>query len=79
MGKVKLNLKGINKIMTSQGANDVVRRKLKAMEQSAGPGFEAVMHPHKWTARGYLRTADAEGARRQADERVLERVVTERS
>lgn len=77
--KVKLNLLGINKIMTSRGVSDVVRREAKKRADSAGPGFEAVIAPHRWTARAYIRTADAEGARRQANEKVLERVVSERS
>jgi hypothetical protein len=77
-GKVKLNLPGINKIMTSKGARAVVRRELQRMEVSAGEGFEAVERPHRWTARGFVQTADVEGARRQAREKVLERVVSEK-
>jgi hypothetical protein len=78
MTNLKLNLPGINKIMTGKGARALVRRELNRMEASAGEGFEAVERPHRWTARGYVQTADAAGARRQAREKVLERVASEK-
>jgi hypothetical protein len=77
--KVQLNLKAINQIMTSAKVRSVVSREARRMANSAGPGFEAVDRPHKWTARSYVQTDGQEGARRQADEKVLERVVTEKS
>lgn len=77
--RVKLNLRGLNQIMTSPGARKVVRDNTERMADSAGEGFEAVQRPHRWTARGYVQTVDHEGRRRQANERVLERVVTEKS
>lgn len=71
--KVKLNIRGLNKIMTGPEVTAQVARRTKRMAAAAGEGFEAVMIPHKYTARGYVRTADAEGAIRQAREKVLER------
>ena len=76
--QVKLNLRGLNRLMTSRGVTDRVRREARRMAESAGPGFEAVVSPHPYTARAYVQTADREGRRRQADEHVLERVVSER-
>lgn len=76
-GNVKLNLRGINRLMTSPGVRRVAREKAQRMAASAGEGFEAVSRPHPWTAREYVQTADAEGRKRQADEHVLERVVSE--
>lgn len=73
--RVKLNLPGLNKIMTSAPVQAEVARRAKRMADAAGPGFEAVVNPHKYTARAFVRTADAKGARRQADEAVLERVM----
>lgn len=78
MTNLKLNLPGINKIMTGKGARALLRRNLDRMAGSAGEGFEAVERPHRWTARGYVQTADAEGRHRQADEKVLERIVSEK-
>lgn len=77
--KPKLNLPGINKLMTSAPVTALVAREARRMAASAGEGFEAVVKPHKWTARGYVQTADARGRRRQADEKVLERVASEKS
>lgn len=79
MIKVKLNLPGLNRLMTSPGARAVVRENAQRMAASAGDGFEAVERPHRWTARAYVQTADRTGRRRQVDEHVLERVVSEKA
>lgn len=73
---VKLNLRGINRLMTSPGVRRMLRERAEQMAAAAGEGFEAVSRPHPWTAREYVQTADAAGRRRQADEHVLERVVS---
>lgn len=77
--KVTLNLRGLNRLMTSRGVSDRVRREAQRMAASAGEGFESVVAPHPWTARAYVRTADGVGRKRQSDEKVLERVVSEKS
>lgn len=77
--KIKLNLPALNKIMTSPGAANLLRKEAQQRAAAAGEGFEAVVHPHKWTARAYVQTADDAGRRRQANEKVLERIITERS
>lgn len=71
--KVKLNLPGLNKIMTSAPVQAEVARRAKRMADVAGEGFEAVVNPHKYTARAFVRTADAKGRKRQAEDAVLER------
>ena len=50
----------------------------EAMAADAGAGFEYRSSRHKWTGRGFVGVADAAGARRQAREAVLERVVSRR-
>lgn len=72
---VKLNLRGINAVMTSRAVSAVVARKAKQMQEIAGPDFEANIVPHRYTARAYIRAANYEGAKRQASEKVLERAL----
>lgn len=72
---VKLNLAGINVVMTSQGAQALVDRLGKQMAAGAGDGFEYVARPHRYTARGYVQTNSVRGRRRQAKEAALERVL----
>jgi hypothetical protein len=69
--KVKLNLRGINALMRSAPVQAEVARRLQRGAAAAGEGFEAVVKPHQYTARGFVQTADAEGRRREADEKVL--------
>ncbi len=75
---VRLNIRGINKIMTSPEVTAIVARRARMMAEQAGPDFEANIVPHKYTARAYVRAANAQGAKRQADEAVLERVLGSR-
>jgi len=72
--RVKLNLRGINQLMASRKVQDRLDEVGAEMAGDAGSGFEYEASPHKWTARGYVQVADGDGARRQADEAVLERV-----
>lgn len=75
--RVKLNLKGINALMTSQPVQAEVARRAHRMAREAGDGFEAVVKPHRWTARAFVQTDldNPDGARRQATDHVLERVL----
>lgn len=75
---VKLNLRGLNALMTSAPVTAVVAREARRMAQQAGPDFEADIVPHKWTARAFVRPANAEGRKQQADNAVLERVMGSR-
>jgi len=69
---VKLNLSGINAVMTSPAAQALVDRLGKQVASDAGDGFEYVPRPHRYTARGYVQTGDARARRRQAKEAALE-------
>lgn len=76
--KVKLKLPGINKVMKSAPVKELVELTAYHMFEAAGDGFNALIVPHKWTPRAYIQTDDEVGRRRQAEEHVLERVVTRR-
>lgn len=76
MANVRLNLRGINEIMTSRPVTALVVREARRMAAEAGPNFEANIVPHKWTARAYVRPANVAGMREQADNAVLERVIS---
>lgn len=76
MANVRLNLRGINEIMTSRPVTALVVREARRMATEAGPNFEANIVPHKWTARAYVRPANVAGMREQADNAVLERVIS---
>lgn len=73
--RVKLNLRGLNELMRSSAVQARVDRLGRQMAERAGEGFEYVARPHPWTARGYVQVADGDGARRQARDAVLERVI----
>lgn len=75
--RVKLDLRGLNRLMSSKGVQDRVDEIGRSMADDAGAGFEYSAGPHRWTARGFVQT-NGEGARRQAKDAVLERVVTRR-
>lgn len=72
---VRLKIRGINELMTSRPVTALVVREARRMAAEAGPNFEADIVPHKWTARAYVRPANAAGAREQAENAVLERVI----
>lgn len=72
---VKLNIKGIRSILKGPGATAEVARLAHRGAQQAGDGFGSVVKPGKYTARAFIQTEDAAGAKRQSDEAVLERVV----
>ena len=73
---VKLNLPGINRLMRSEAVQAQLDRLGQDMAADAGEGFEYVAKPHRYTARGYVQVASGDGARRQARDAVLERVMT---
>jgi len=75
---VRLKIRGINAVMTSREVTSIVVRRARLMAQQAGPDFEANIVPHKYTARAFVRPANAQGAKQQADHAVLERVVGSR-
>ena len=74
--RVKLNQRGVREFLKSQPiVSDIAQRTARGA-RAAGVGFERQMQMNKAnTARGVVRTADAEGRRREADEKVLARVL----
>lgn len=76
--KVNLKLSGINRVMTSPGVTAMVVREARRMAEQAGSNFEYNPSPHRWTARAYVRPANAAGRKEQADNAVLERVMGSR-
>lgn len=73
---LRLNLRGLNTLMRAQ--QSAVDREGQRMAANAGPDFEYVARPHKWTARGYVQPANARGMREQKRNAVLERVLGSR-
>lgn len=55
VGKAKLNIRAINRLMTSQPVTAEVARRAHRIRAAAGDDFEVVVNPHKWTARAYVR------------------------
>lgn len=76
--QVRLNLPALNRLMAGNTMQAQADRIGRAMAADAGAGFEYRPRRHRWTAGGVVGTADVEGARRQADDAVLERVVSRR-
>lgn len=76
--RVKLKLPGLNKLMRSAPVQAEVDRVGRRVAAAAGEGFAySTPRPHKWTARGYVQTNSADGAKRQAEDAVLERAISE--
>ena len=61
--------------MKSDPVQSEVARRAQRIAAEAGPGFEMVVKPARYTARAFVRTADAAGAVRQARDNVLERAL----
>lgn len=72
---VQVNLRGLNRLMASDRMQALVDRRGAAMAAAAGENFEYVSRRHKWTARGFVRPANAEGRREEAREKRLNRAL----
>lgn len=73
--RVQLKLKGLNALMTSPAATSEVVRAAQKIQRAAGPDFEINVVPHRYTARAYVRAANARGMRAEARDKVLTRAV----
>lgn len=73
--RVKLKMGGVRAILRGPEATSEIAKRVKRGAAAAGPGIEAVVKPHKYTARGYVQTATAEGRKREANEKVLLRAL----
>lgn len=72
---VKLNLAGLNALMTSSAVQSIVDERGRRIAAAAGPDFEYVQRPHRWTARGFVQPANAAGARDEAKNKSLTRAI----
>lgn len=73
--RVKLKLRGLRALMRSNPVQADLAARATRAARSAGEGFEAVVKPHKFTARAFVQTADEKGSRREAEEKVLIRTL----
>lgn len=73
--KVSLKIQGLNQLMTSPAVTAFLVKRAQAIAAKAGDDFEVNVVPHKWTARAFIRAANAEGARREAADKVLTRAI----
>lgn len=72
---VRLNLRGLNQIMTAPPVQADLDARGRRMAEAAGPEFEYVSRPHSRTARGYVQPRSTEGARQEAREKRLSRSI----
>lgn len=73
--RVRLKLRGVNEVMTGPGATSAVVRRAQAIQQAAGADFEVNVVPHQYTARAFIRPANFEGAKKEAQDKVLTRAL----
>lgn len=73
MGKprVKLNMPGIRKTLTSDPVQSELTARGKRAARAAGAGFEAVARPYRFTSRVYVQSTDAASAKAEAEDKVL--------
>lgn len=72
---VRLNMRGIRAVLKSQPVESELARRAARIAAAAGPGFEMVVKPHKYTSRAFVQTDGRDGAKRQAEDAVLERAL----
>lgn len=72
---VRLNLRGLNELMTSAAVQADLDARGRRMAAAAGEEFEYVSRPHHRTARGYVQPRSAKGARQEAREKRLLRSI----
>lgn len=73
--RVTLKIGGIRQLLRSNEVQSNIAARAVRAARAAGTGFEAVVKPHRFTSRAYVQTADDEGRRREANEKVLIRVL----
>lgn len=72
---VRLKLAGIRKVLKGSEATAEVARIAARGARDAGEGFGFVVKPGRYTARAFIQTEGVEGAKRQSNDAVLERVM----
>lgn len=66
--RVKLKIRGIREVLKGPEVTAELARRVKRAAAVAGPGFEGIVKPHKYTGRGFVQTANDEGRKRQAED-----------
>lgn len=75
MADVRVNLKmsGIRKVLRSSESQGALLRLARRSAAAAGPGFEAVVRPGRFTARALVWTTDDASRRAEAENKALTR------
>lgn len=73
--RVVLKMRGIRALLRSNAVQSNLAARAVRAARAAGPGFEAVVKPHRYTSRAFVQTADEEGRKREAEEKVLIRAL----
>lgn len=73
--RVRLKIGAIRKILRSAPVTAEVARRAQRAAAAAGPGFEAVVKPHKYTSRAFVQTGTPEAARAEAENKALTRAL----
>lgn len=74
--EIRLNLKGVNEVMISDGVQADVLRRARAIAAAAGEGFEAEEGKrHPWVARAYVVPTTYQAMAAEARTRALTRAV----
>jgi hypothetical protein len=73
--EVKLNLRGLNALMKSEGVQRDLDARGQRMAKLAGENFEYVPSPGRYTARGYVQPIGVEGKREEARDKKLTRSI----
>jgi hypothetical protein len=72
---VILKLRGIQATLRSAPVQAEVSRRAARVARVAGDGFAVVTKPHRYTSRAFVQTHGDEGAKRQAEDAVLQRAL----
>ena len=69
--RVKLSLRGINRLMRSQPVQAEVNKTAGRIAAGAGPKFQVHPSPHKWTGRAFVEPVKGERIGHGDRERLL--------
>lgn len=74
--RVKLNIGGVRKLLRSNEVQSDLARRATRAAAAAGPDYEAIVKPHRYTARAFVQTKDTDDARRrEAEDKNLTRAL----
>lgn len=73
--RVKLKISGVRQTLKGQDVQSDLARRASRIAAAAGEGFEAVVKPHRYTARAFVQSTGVEGDKREAESKVLTRAL----